>query len=104
MLVHRHPDFTILPSTCPLARRKRSASLKPKVQRLWTDDCQKKERLFGAELEMASRRLMPKMSHPGEDHRQSEAIGSFDDLLVTHRATRLNDGGGANFGDFLDAV
>src|ERR1700677_2700728 len=53
---------------------------------------------------MASRRLMPKMSHPGEDHRQSEAIGSFDDLLVTHRATRLNDGGGANFGDFLDAV
>jgi len=38
---------------------------------------------------------MPEMAHAGEDHGDAGGIGGGDDFLVTDRAARLDDGGGA---------
>src|ERR1019366_4455628 len=48
--------------------------------------------------------LMSEMSHPGEDHRQAKPVRGFDDLLIAHRTSGLDDGSRPRFGDFLDAV
>src|SRR6266478_4982333 len=42
--------------------------------------------------------LMPKMPHPGEDHRHAVRIGGGDDLVVAFRAARLDHRGGARLG------
>lgn len=39
-----------------------------------------------------------------ENHCDTQAISGLNDLLVTDRATGLNDRRGAGFGDFLNAV
>ena len=48
--------------------------------------------------------LVAEVAHAGEDHGQAQAVGGFDDFLVALRASGLDDGGGAGFGDFFDAV
>lgn len=34
---------------------------------------------------------MPEVAHSAEDHHDTTLVRSVDDLLVTHRAPRLND-------------
>src|SRR3954447_21355943 len=48
--------------------------------------------------------LVPEVAYSGKQHRDSEAVGSFNDLRITLRASGLDDGRGAGFGDFFDAV
>ena len=40
---------------------------------------------------------VPEMAHAGVDHGKSGFISGIDDLVITHRSTRLNDCGGASF-------
>ena len=40
---------------------------------------------------------MAEMAHPGEDHGKACLVGGLDDLLVAHRAARLDHRGGAGF-------
>jgi hypothetical protein len=48
--------------------------------------------------------LVPEMPYAGENHGHAVAVGRLDYLLVANRASGLNDGGCAGFGDFLDAI
>ena len=47
---------------------------------------------------------MEEVPFAGEHHREPELVGALDDLLVAHRAARLDDGGDAGRGRGLDAV
>ena len=44
------------------------------------------------------------MADTGKDHGHSEAVSGGDDVVVADGASRLNDGDGAGFGGFLDAI
>ena len=41
---------------------------------------------------------VPEMTGSGEDHGHAPLVGRTDDLLIAHRTTRLNGGGGAGLG------
>ena len=47
---------------------------------------------------------MSEMPNSGEDHGHAQPVGGGDDVLVFHRATRLDDGGGAGGCDRLEAI
>ena len=47
---------------------------------------------------------MSKMSHSSEDHGQTIFVRSFDRLLVTNRAPRLDDSLDTRFGDFFHVI
>src|SRR6056297_1774369 len=47
---------------------------------------------------------VPEMPHPGEHHGQPGVIRSLDHLVVTHRATGLNDTGGTRRRRFHQAI
>src|SRR5690606_4359340 len=49
-------------------------------------------------------RSMPEMAHAGEHHRDAALVGGGDDLVVAHRAARLDDGRRADVGDDVEAV
>ena len=44
---------------------------------------------------------MPKVPHPGEHHREAQAVGGVDDFVVAAGAAGLDDGADAVAGDFL---
>src|SRR5437763_1972070 len=48
--------------------------------------------------------LVSEVPHSGEDHGQSEAVGSLDDFLIADRAAGLNNRRGTGFGNFLDSI
>ena len=48
--------------------------------------------------------LMPKMAASREDHRQAMSIAGGDDLVITARAARLNDGRDARVGSAMDRI
>jgi hypothetical protein len=48
--------------------------------------------------------LMEEMADAGKNHGHSETVGGGDDVIVADRASWLNDGNGAGFGGFLDAI
>ena len=47
---------------------------------------------------------MSEMSHACEDHSQAIFVSGFDGLLVTDRATGLDDGLDSCFGDFFHVI
>ena len=47
---------------------------------------------------------MAKMAYAGDNHRHAEAVGGLDDFRIVHRSSGLDDGGGSDAGDFLDAI
>jgi hypothetical protein len=47
---------------------------------------------------------VPEMPNSGENHRQTEPVGGFNDLRIAQRASRLDDGRGPGFRNFFDAV
>ena len=48
--------------------------------------------------------LVPEVAHAGEQHREAVLVGRGDDLLVAHRAARLDDRDRARLGEHVDAV
>jgi hypothetical protein len=44
------------------------------------------------------------VTHAGEDHRQTGFVGGLDDLIVAHRAARLDHHGRASFDSGQQAV
>ena len=46
-------------------------------------------------------RLMPKVSHAGENHRDAMLVGGGDDFVVFDRAAGLDDRFGAGIGGFV---
>ena len=48
--------------------------------------------------------LVAEVAYAGKDHRQAQPVGGFDDFRIALRAAGLDDGGGAGFGDFFDAI
>ena len=57
-----------------------------------------------SELCLSELGLVSEVADSGKEHCETKAVGGVDDFLVALRAARLNDGGGAGFGDFFDAV
>ena len=55
------------------------------------------------DLRSASR-LVPEVPHPGEHHRQAQAVGGVDDFLIAAEATGLYDGRDPVAGDLLHSV
>jgi hypothetical protein len=47
---------------------------------------------------------MPEVPYPRKNHRQSKPVGSFNDFLIAHRPSWLDDRRRPGFSDFLDSV
>ena len=47
---------------------------------------------------------MPEMPRAGEHHGDAVIVGGLDHLVVAHRATGLNHGGGAGFDRHQEAI
>src|SRR5574337_1246962 len=47
---------------------------------------------------------MAEVPHPGQDHRHPVLVRRFDDLLVAHRASRMDRGRGAGLGHHVEPV
>ena len=47
---------------------------------------------------------MPEVPHTGENHREPQAIRSFDNLLVAYGSSRLNDRSRASPRDLFDPI
>jgi hypothetical protein len=48
--------------------------------------------------------LVKKMTHAGENHRQTEAVRGGNDVVIPDGASGLDECGGARLGSFFDAV
>src|SRR6266446_2826843 len=105
MLIQSHPDFLILPSSRPFGGEKaRDGTEAGSAEALGFSGVGTGLCPVQARRSPASTRLMPEMPDPGEDHSQAQPVRRFDDLLIAHRTSGLNNRGGPRLSYLLDAV